>query len=183
MAPAGGPGRRLFGLLGARLAISSTAERTAMLPARDQCSCRRCVAVVAIARRTTGRFRRLGRNCRPTQAAGTLPVLARRQPVSPAKTIRVSTENIARFMSGDSLFALVRLGGKDRIGIAGDSVSAFIRHRPDNPQSPENRQNRFLRQNSQHPIPRNLDGCRRMGNMARVCGPHAASTRHVPWAM
>jgi hypothetical protein len=39
------------------------------------------------------------------------------QPVNPTKTTRVITENIARFMSGDSLFALVRLGGKDRIEV------------------------------------------------------------------
>jgi hypothetical protein len=49
----------------------------------------------------------------PTHAAGRRPWCA--QPISPAKTIRVRTENIARFMSGNSLFPLVRLGGKDRI--------------------------------------------------------------------
>jgi len=52
----------------------------------------------------------------PTHAEGRCPWCAM-QPVSPAKTITVRTENIARFMSGDSLFPLVRLGGKDRIGM------------------------------------------------------------------
>jgi hypothetical protein len=55
------------------------------------------------------------------------------QPVNPAKTTAVSTEKIARFMSRDSLFALVSWGGPNGIARAGESPPAFIRHRPDNP--------------------------------------------------
>ncbi len=98
------------------------------------------------------------------------------QPVSPAKTTTASTEYIARFMSEDSLFWLVQGGTM----LVREPAAAFNRHRPDIPQSPENRQNRCFRHTCNDATARFFAACNRTGKLPRVCGLIVVAARNDP---